>query len=444
MHRLQRIYLSKDSASKKPRDALVTYDNGRERAHAAEEETRAAGLPAYVEEKDDLNAHQQAALAEVEKKRAAHLLRQQKDELEGLYPKGSWYCSKCAKINFPTVTQCPGYVRGNTSAWIVCGGSQAETWGGYHVLPERVAPRRRNPARLRGHQTLKKRSRGDDETAAAEAAEKLREARTRRKEKNAEEVVRRTLEDPYKWACGRCQLDDGRDTLNGSERTVCYKCTKPRPQLGDPGSWRWSCPKCSSRYRTISGAHTHCECGRPRHRKDDWYNVPLGEPWTSAERAVLAADVPPPPWRKKRKRGGQRHRRPEAEGAEADDDREETKEEKGADGRTSAAGGACRSPFAHVSTTIVAVSAAASGVLLTGRGLWAVDGVLQAVVNNTVDVIDRTGRSVGTEIERAIPVVAGSMLVLLLVVLKVFVRRFWQPSAKARLMGTGQNPRGGP
>jgi hypothetical protein len=65
---------------------------------------------------------------------------------------------------------------------------------------------------------------------------------------------------------------------------------------------------------------------------------------------------------------------------------------------------------------------------------------MKAVANNTIDVIDRTGRSVGSEIEKAVPILAGSTLVLLLVVLKVFVRRFWQPSAKARLMGTGQNP----
>ena len=78
----------------------------------------------------------------------------------------------------------------------------------------------------------------------------------------------------------------------------------------------------------------------------------------------------------------------------------------------------------------------ALGIILQ-RGYQTVDIVLQAAENQTVEVIKAVGEtSIGI-----MPVIAGAIVTMILLGLRLVVRRFW-PSAKEELCLAGKNPEG--
>ncbi len=334
-----------------------------------------------------------------------------------------------------------------------------------------------------------------------DARANVKKTRQRQKLSRQARMKQEVEADPRNWQCPNCYNEDEQgkksDVQMRSDKAVCRKCSVRRP--GYDEYWagaRWMCPECSSDTYTISGHRTECpDCGRSVDwDQDAWWWMPRmeeNEPRRASGSAGQCpfrheprqdpgpgADQPP----KKRKRGGKKHRKKspprtvpdEAEDSEDrvrrhDDDAEssdsfqrrkpnpndpESRKWSGGARRARVSVPVSTLPLGAVVLSSLAVTSAgqpiavnhatsavvlgvtALGIILQ-RGYQTVDIVLQAAENQTVEVIKAVGEtSIGI-----MPVIAGAIVTMILLGLRLVVRRFW-PSAKEELCLAGKNPEG--
>ena len=159
------------------------------------------------------------------------------EEIEDkLLPPGTWRCSSCHKANFPSTIHCGGWVNKQK----VCQGSQHETFGGYIVLPAKplvIRPETMNSSKLRSSisraaQTAKLKTESGFSTAAACRAQlKIHNKRRGIIDKHKQTWAEAMAGDPSRWECQYCYKGRGGNTVNGGDRTDCYKCSQPGPPV---------------------------------------------------------------------------------------------------------------------------------------------------------------------------------------------------------------------
>merc|ERR1711966_452175 len=157
-----------------------------------------------------------------------------------------------------------------------------------------------------------------DEVRAAEverilnARAKVVDARVRQKERNKAKLQKEVMDDPLKWSCPQCYIDDSeavnslpmRDVFNKSTARMCYKCNADRPVYGALENIRWKCPTCCYKDDlSWTGAYDFCQiCKAPYDKEScDWWYMP-DPPDDSGGGGVQARKKP-------RTRGGKRHRK---------------------------------------------------------------------------------------------------------------------------------------
>ena len=337
--------------------------------------------------------------------------------------------------------------------------------------------------------------RGDLVRSVLEARAKVKGSRARKKQRVADAKRAAVMNDPGRWECPRCveeftdaerEPDPGRrDVYNESTRMSCWKCSTDRPAPGSLEAIRWKCPRCSTDDYTVCGNCSRCEdCDRPYNKKTDyWWRIP--DPPAVASSSGGAGDNTA---KKSRKRGGRKHKRhvPQssdpghAPDADADDDDEEGDDDEAPSGawgqrvfpqprgrkrsRPTAGGRGVASSLAVACVvtlptmvrgvellqpaTVVPVGLLALLGLVCRRSYEAFDTVVAAVESSTVNVVAAVENTtvdlveaVGQESARAVPVIFGVAVVLLLLWLNCVVNKFWKPR-KEEMKEYGESPEG--
>ena len=266
---------------------------------------------------------------------------------------------------------------------------------------------------------------------------------------------------------------------------MCRKCQKPRPVESHSSVdtryyenifWKckgteryaqnyaisgsvWNCPECREKFDWIQ---THYELEEPPSEED----VEVIQPWCGG----MAANSNPFAKRPKgKKRGGAENRKnvvqsgepshePAADAgnrgtrmrdtASDDSDSPDRKKER----RVSSVQGhklglICMIAVGQVgyaegvvdgtttATVTLLVASTTAGMFVIRRSVDAVDVVIEAVENKTVEFVS----AIGDEGIKFIPIVFGIVCVLLIVFLRQVTNRYWW-SKKEMLKGTGQNP----
>ena len=308
-----------------------------------EAEARASGIRTTEAEAQELtSAELEEALANEREREEELRVKDRKEELE-LYDHGTWKCRWCFTAVSPKQTNCPGWIKIHnpeakygSAQFQRCGGSQAESWGGY-VRKDDKAGSRIQTSRMRewwpewrgkysgGSRSQRVRAKeplteaelkGEvpEDPARAEvvaktldAKQKVRMAAFRQKNARAERTRLEVEADPHAWRCAHCVAtvtdEDGvevkRDVKNFGIMGKCFKCNRFRPS---PESWarfRWFCPECSRMDYTMPGDASRCrDCGyKADWEKDAYFEMPFLQTVTAGA---------PGAQRKKRKRGGKK------------------------------------------------------------------------------------------------------------------------------------------
>ena len=228
---------------------------------------------------------------DAEERREHRLRAADREQLVELLEPGAWNCKWCRSINPPATSNCTGH-RKHHFAWVKCGGSQTESWGGYAKPPaaavrqsrkrdrdsERIKTARELRPRLQTR--IRTRNRDSFEPIPAELSAEARQAREEERlkldmttqefrpthhdmNKRRREDYKSTAKkgkadachaDPNKWPCQYCHPteEDRQDVYNPSSRNNCRKCQRKRADLTiEDDDWksewstkRWKCPNC--------------------------------------------------------------------------------------------------------------------------------------------------------------------------------------------------------
>ncbi len=326
------------------------------------------------------------------------------------------------------------------------------------------------------------------------ARSRRKEARARRTKKKWEAIEEDLAENPGSWPCPKCELKPDehhsqfRNAWNLSSDKRCRNCNHPKPTAANSynnENIQWTCGFCSTRPKdttrlgycddfSINGSQWYCpECGEEFDWSQDHHvlvetelaEAEVIQPWCGGRAANSN-----PFMKRKSRRGGVKNKKqgvPQssepslAPARDADDrwnrSRDAVSSESDAPGRkkerhvssgsrSHTLGMVCVIAVGQIgsvegventATAAVAllVAATTASVLVSQRGVDAVDVVIGAVENKTVEFVG----AVGDEGFKMIPVVLGIIMVLMLILLRQVTERFWW-SKKEMLKAAGQNP----
>ena len=108
-------------------------------SRVAKQEALDEGLAATEDEHVTLRGKELKEALDAEERRKIERQLADRAALDGLYAYGTWRCNRCYSALSPNLKDCPNFVKVKTNKiakygnakFTPCGGSQAETWGGY-------------------------------------------------------------------------------------------------------------------------------------------------------------------------------------------------------------------------------------------------------------------------------------------------------------------------